>query len=102
MFTSHLESLSLKTLNARRNIRILKKVYDIKKCQINIPNSWFKHFKFYNNRNGTFLNVPKTRINTCGKNFIVNACKLFNSLPISVRNNDYFSAFYKLIDECYI
>ena len=97
-YMKRLEILKLKTLDSMRNIRILKKVFAIKKLRHNIPKDWFEFYKFSIKRNGTFLEVPKTRIFKCDKKIFVYSITLFNSLPDFIKNCNHFSLFYKYLD----
>ena len=50
-------------------------------------------FNFKTSRNGLVLQIPKTRLKFCDKNFFINAMYLFNSLTIFIRNEKNMSTF---------
>ncbi len=58
-----------------------------------VPNIWKNTFKTKITRNGLFLELPKTRMKFCDKNFFINAIHLFNSLPICIRNESKLEIF---------
>ncbi len=94
-YEKRLESLNLDSIQMRRETNILIFVF---KCIHNyegVPNIWKNIFKTNDTRNGLMLEIPKTRIKICDKNFFINAMKLFNSLPKIIRNETEFSLYLK-------
>jgi hypothetical protein len=60
---------------------------------VDIPNIWKDIFKTKTTRNGLLIELPKTKLKFCGKNFFINSINLFNSLPIFIRNETKLSIF---------
>ena len=87
------DALGLKTLDSRRKIKILCKVYSFIKSPHLVPNELINCFEVYSNRNGLFIKMSKIRIKFCDKNFVLYGIELFNNLPMDIRNLDKFSLF---------
>jgi hypothetical protein len=78
--------LILESLQLRRKLNILLIVFKCIHNFTDVPIIWKNTFKTKITRNGLFLELPKTRMKFCDKNFFINAFHLFNSLPICKRN----------------
>ncbi len=87
-YIERLKNLKLLLLSVRRDLKILKLINSVI-TNINIPQNWLNLFTFKRSqRNGNFLYALKTRINLCDRNVFSYAIKLYNSLPLNLRNND--------------
>jgi hypothetical protein len=85
--------LILESLQLRRKLNILLIVFKCIHNFTDVPNIWKNTFKTKITRNGLFLELPKTRMKFCDKNFFINAFHLFNSLPICKRNESKLKIF---------
>jgi hypothetical protein len=92
-YKQRLENLNLESLQLRRKLNILLIVFEFIHNFTDVPNIWKNIFKTKITRNGLFLELPKTRMKFCNKNFIINAIHLFNSLPICIRNESKLKIF---------
>ena len=63
--------LNLKTLDSRRKIKILCKIFSFIKNPHIIPNDMTNCFEVYSNCNGLHIKTPQTRIKFCDKNFVL-------------------------------
>ena len=61
-----------------------------------IPSNYKKLFVLNKSRNGNLIHNIFTRINLCDNNMFVMGIKLFNTLPIDIRNETKYSKFCKL------
>jgi hypothetical protein len=89
-YKDRLKLLNLKPLQLRNDLCILKYVFKSIYNYNNICVHWKNFFVTNNTRNGLVISNINTRINLCDKNFFVYAIKLFNSLPIDIRNEQSF------------
>jgi len=90
-YEQRLDFLNIFSLQKRRDIQILKTVFKIRYNLFKTENKWSKELSFYeNSRNGMFCKIP---VIYKSKNFFINASKLFNDLPKSIRNEKSFNKF---------
>ena len=96
-YNERLDVLNLKTLDFRRKLKILKIVQNIKCKNVNIPIDWISKLTFHSTkRNDIFIKANQRRICLEDKNLFNNSIKLFNHLPINVRNECNFKKFVQL------
>jgi len=100
-YSQRLTVLGLKSLENWRKIRILNKMYSLSKNKNFLPNFLNDFYDLECKRNGLLAHVPKTRIQFCDKNFFMYSIKLFNSLPLIIRNCQKFSSFSKHVNQCF-
>jgi len=95
-YSQKLLELDLKPLKVRRDLKILKYVFKSIYNFSDVPLSWKNKFVMKDSRNGILLEPIHTRIRLCDQNFYIYSINLFNSLPISVRNEKSFVTFMSL------
>ena len=100
-YKQRLEIIGIKKLETRRDIRILINLFKYCKSNYKRLHVFNNIYKFVNNRNGKFLYVPRTRNNLCDRNFYINSIKLYNSLPIYIRNIEKLSLFKRSLNLFY-
>ena len=92
-YQQRLEILGIESLKLRRETKILLTVFKCIHSFNDVPDLWKDIFIVKNTRNGLLLNIPNIRFKFSDKNFFINAMKLFNSLPITIRNETKLSTF---------
>ena len=82
----YVQLLVLKNIEQRK-IQTLKLAHNVNSQDENIPEQWLTKISKYNtSRNGCFLRLLYNRIELTKKSFFTYSIKLFNDLPIHVRN----------------
>ena len=95
-FIQRLEFLDLKPLIVRKKLKVLKITFRTIYDYNDIPISWKKLLIINKTRNGILVQQIHNRINLCDNNLFAMSSKLFNSLPINIRNETKCSKFIKL------
>ena len=99
-YEERLKFLKLHSLKKRREIQILKIVFKIRTKSSKICENWLSEIEFYESkRNGILCRVPLKRIELVEKYLFNNAIKLFNDLPINVRNETKFCNYVKKLND---
>ena len=97
-YEERLKYLNIESLKKRRFMSVLKIVYKIRFKSIELRDKYTNDLTFYNTtRNGIFCKISKTRIKFCDKNFFIYSSKLFNSLPMYIRNETNFNKYVKYL-----
>ncbi len=92
-YQQRLQILGIESFKLRRETKILLTVFKYIRSFNNVPDLCKHIFIVENTRNGLLLDIPNTRFKFSDKNFFINAIKLFNSLPKTIRNETKLSTF---------
>ena len=93
-YDKRLELLNIDSLLIRRKLQLLKTIFKIKMNFTNISENWKNELIFYeSSRNGVFCKINLNRINLSDKYIFDYCVKLFNCLPLDVRNECKFNTF---------
>jgi len=92
-YHERLKFLNLQSLHVRNNLKILKIIHRFKYNKFTAYDHLKHYYKFYDSRNGIFIEQLFSRIYFCDKNFVCNSINLFNSLPKDIRNEQKYSVF---------
>jgi hypothetical protein len=86
-YKERLKLLNMSTLEKRRKTKALLLLYKIRHKFVNIPKSWENLFSFKMMRNGLNIEPIFNRLYLTDKHVFYSLPKLFNSLPIEIRNS---------------
>ena len=76
----------------------MKTVFRIRFNKFEIRDKWMNELIFYETlRNGILCHIPMIRINLMEKNIFYNCVKLFNKLPLNVRQKTKFNEYVNLL-----
>jgi hypothetical protein len=92
-YQQRLEILGIESLKLRRETKLLLTVFKSIHNFNDVPDLWKDIFIVENTRNGLLLDIPNTRFKFSDNNFFINAIKLLNSLPKTIRNETKLSTF---------
>ena len=93
-YEDRLKILKLETLEKRRKILIMKLLFKIKSKNLSIPPKWFNELTFKENpRTRCRADIKMNRLIKSDKYIFDYSAKMFNSLPINIRNECNFNIF---------
>ena len=92
-YNHRLEILKLKSIEMRRNLKILTLIHKIKNDKYNVLYNLKYRFNFIETRNGTKIVKPYNVVNFCDRNFVIYSIHLYNTLPNEVRCEEKLSPF---------
>lgn len=98
-YLQRLEHLNLESLQLRREIKGLIIVFKCIHNFTDVPDLWKDNFIVKNTRNGIKLELRKTRLKFCDKNYFIYFIRIFNLLPIYIRNESKLSCFIQNVKE---
>ena len=101
-YSQRLKEFGLKSLHNRRIIKVLKFVQKIRVFSETLPYEWNTRLNFIENeRNGAKIVNEFLRISKCEKSMFYFCEKLFNDLPLNIRNEKNYKIFNRLVNNFY-
>ena len=96
-YKNRIEFLGLKSLELRNVIQMMKYIYKLKTCHPDIKQSLINQINFSMCNNECFAQSRANRIKLSDKYIISYCCKLFNNLPVEIRNECKYNVFMYLL-----
>ena len=87
-YSERLKSLNLRSLEIRRQLKVLRTLYRIKNNKYTTLSRLKVRYNFVETRNGSKIVKPYNRINFCDKNFLIYSIDLFNSLLKGINDEE--------------